>query len=97
MQRNRSEQARSRGKDEPRGGREERDRGRNRPAGSRPEDPTQRVPPNRDAQNWGNLPKYLEFLKTRGGSPEIPERYRKFYEAFLKRSRKAGSGGGKGK
>lgn len=96
MQRDRGSQSRSEG-EEPRGGRDQRDRGRNRPASSRPEDPTQRVPPNRDAKRWGNLPRYLEFLKTRGGSPEIPERYRKFYEAFLKRSRKSEAFEKKGK
>jgi hypothetical protein len=30
------------------------------------------------------LPKYLEFMHSRGGMPEVPEKYRRYYEAFLK-------------
>lgn len=28
----------------------------------------------------------MEFLKTRGGQPDVPEKYRKFRDAFLKQS-----------
>lgn len=41
-----------------------------------------------DTQRWGVLPKYLEFMHSRGGMPEVPEKYRRFYESYLKQDRK---------
>lgn len=64
--------------------------GENRPSDDRPEDAKERVEHPADAQGWGYLPKSLDFLKHRGGAPEVPERYRKFREAFLKQGKTGG-------
>lgn len=34
--------------------------------------------------SWGNLPEYLGAIKQRGGVPEVSEKYRKLYDAYLK-------------
>lgn len=34
---------------------------------------------------WGELQPYLNFLKNRGTSPKVPAKFRKYYEAYLKR------------
>lgn len=62
--------------------------GRNRRDGSVAEDGTERIERAADAESWGDLPKYVPFLHTRGGVPEIPEKYRRAYEAYLRRSQK---------
>lgn len=61
--------------------------GTNVPSADRPDDPKERVENAQDAQGWGYLPKSLDFLKHRGGSPTVPERYRKFREAYLKQGK----------
>jgi hypothetical protein len=58
--------------------------GINQPSQDRPEDPKEVLEPPTDNASWGHLPRSLDFLKHRGGSPTVPERYRKFREAFLK-------------
>lgn len=58
--------------------------GRNAPSSERPEDPKEKLSPPTDVDSWGFLPKSMDFLKHRGGGPTVPERYRKFREAFLK-------------
>lgn len=62
------------------------DAGTNKPADRPPEDPTEHANRSRVDDRWGDLPFYQEFLKTRGGAPEVPEKYRRFQEAFLKQS-----------
>lgn len=37
-----------------------------------------------DAANWGTLPDYMGAIKQRGGVPEVSEKYRKLYDAYLK-------------
>ena len=58
--------------------------GQNRPADRAPQDGTERVKPADDTERWGVLPAYEEMLKNRGGRPKVPEKYRRFHEAFLK-------------
>lgn len=36
------------------------------------------------AADWGTLPDYLGAIKQRGGVPEVSEKYRKLYDAYLK-------------
>ena len=38
--------------------------------------------------SWGELPPYLRFLHKRGAAVEVPERYRRLYEAYLKAANK---------
>ena len=59
----------------------------------RPDDPKGKADRGEDAERWGLLPMYKEFVKNRGGRLQVPEKYRKFHEAFLKsqnRERKSG-------
>ncbi len=37
-----------------------------------------------DVGSWGALPEYLGAIKQRGGVPEVSEKYRKLYDAYLK-------------
>ena len=37
-----------------------------------------------DAATWGTLPDYMGAIKQRGGVPEVSEKYRKLYDAYLK-------------
>jgi len=79
--------------DQPQGGRDRNQNPQNRPSNPRPDDPTEKIDPERDAEAWGKLPLYEQLLKSRGGAPDVPEKYRKFHEAFLKsqnRERKSG-------
>ena len=57
----------------------------------RPEDATEE-PPSRafDLEDWGDLPAYLNFLKGRGSNQVLlRERYREFFEAYVKRVKRA--------
>ena len=57
----------------------------------RPEDATEE-PPSRafDLEEWGELPPYLKFLKGRGANQALmPERYREFFEAYIKRVKRS--------
>lgn len=33
---------------------------------------------------WGELQPYVNFLKTRGSPPKVPEKFRKYWEAYLR-------------
>ncbi len=78
---------------EPKGNRPEpQDQGRNETAEMVRDDGTEKVQHARDKERWGSLPDYLEMLKTRGSQPDVPERYRKYREAFLKQSQKNNDG-----
>jgi len=50
------------------------------------EDPTEHVEHQLEHAKWGQLPDYLQSVKTRGGQPAVPERYRRFRNAFLKQA-----------
>ncbi|MFN3240601.1 MAG: hypothetical protein ACE37K_03715 [Planctomycetota bacterium] len=73
---------------QPRGGQEQRSPGENRPGNAPPEDPTGEGNRGTGANEWGGLQPYLNFLKNRGASPKVPEKYRKYYEAYLKNKAK---------
>lgn len=42
-------------------------------------------------QGWGDLPSYVNFLKNRGSSPKVPEKYRKYWDAYLKSKQTEGT------
>ena len=75
--------------DQPRDGKQRDKPSQNLPANSVREDPTEHADNEKTYEKWGNLPEYMRSLKTRGGRPEVPEKYRKFHDAFLKESQKA--------
>lgn len=76
----------------PLGGQEAKDGGQNR-VGNRPtEDPTGPGSPGTGDGSWGDLQSYTNFLKNRGSSPKVPEKYRKYWEAYLKQKQASGKG-----
>lgn len=92
-------QRRERGQRDPRSGQDDRSAGEQRPANQPPPaDGTENVDHGDDAARWGQLPKYLQFVQSRGGLPEVPEKYRKLYEAYTKqgarRTQSSGQAGG---
>jgi hypothetical protein len=77
---------------QPQGPEESKDKGQNARAAQQPEGATEQVQRAGDSENWGNLPGYLHFLQGRGATPEVPERYRRQVEAFLRQAAKGDRG-----
>ena len=69
---------------DPKGGQEEHTRGENTTGNRRPD--SERGPGNRGEgdEGWGELQSYTNFLKNRGSAPKVPEKFRKYWEAYLK-------------
>lgn len=77
----------------PLGGQESKDGGQNRVGNRGSEDPTRPGNPGTGDGSWGDLQSYTNFLKNRGSSPKVPEKYRKYWEAYLKQKQASGKGG----
>jgi hypothetical protein len=75
----------------PQAGHETPDGGQNKTGNNQPE--PELGPGNRGAgdESWGELQPYVNFLKNRGSPPKVPEKFRKYWEAYLKQ--KPGAGG----
>lgn len=69
---------------QPVGGQEVPTGGENRPGNSPPEQETGPGQPGTGEGSWGELQPYLNFLRNRGATPKVPDKYRKYYEAYLK-------------
>jgi hypothetical protein len=79
----------------PLGGQESHDGGRNTTGNRQPEPELGPGNPGQGEGSWGELQPYMNFLKNRGSTPpQIPEKFRKYYEAWLKQN--AGSPGAAG-
>ena len=76
------------GEGDPKGGQETKDGGENRTGKAPPNGATGKGQPGTGEGGWGNLQPYLNFLRNRGASPKVPEKYRKYYEAYLKNKSK---------
>lgn len=76
------------GEGDPKGGQQGTDGGENRVGKRPPNDPTGPGQPGQGEGDWGGLQPYLNFLRNRGASPKVPEKYRKYYEAYLKNKAK---------
>jgi hypothetical protein len=74
--------------EQPTGPEEHRGPGQQRPATQEPRSDSERVGHEQDATSWGMLPKYVPLLHGRGTMPEVPEKYRRFVEAFTKQAAK---------
>jgi hypothetical protein len=74
--------------EQPTGPEEHRGQGQQRPATQEPRSDSERVGHEQDATSWGMLPKYVPLLHGRGTMPEVPEKYRRFVEAFTKQAAK---------
>lgn len=75
---------------QPQGGQDAQTAAENRPGNRPPESATGPGQNPQGEEGWGELQPYVNFLKNRGSSPKVPERYRKYWEAYLKQ--KQGSG-----
>ena len=58
--------------------------GQNRPGQDPTQDPSAPGQRGDGRQNWGDLPPYVNELKQRGSPPKVPEKFRQFWEAYLK-------------
>lgn len=74
--------------DRPKGDQHRVEPGQNAPDSDQSEGPTERADKEPVCEKWGSLPDYLQSLKTRGSRPEVPEKYRKLRDAFLKESQR---------
>ena len=75
---------------QPRGGQEQRTGGENRRGNRAADDATDAGKPGTGSSEWGGLQPYLNFLKNRGSTPKVPEKFRRYYEAYLKNKSKGG-------
>ena len=58
--------------------------GENRPPTQLPDNETAPGQPGTGEGEWGKLQSYVNQLKNRGSPPKVPEKYRKYWEAYLK-------------
>lgn len=79
------------GQGQPKGGKESKDNPENRTGQPQPEPDTGPGQPGAGEGSWGELQPYVNFLKNRGSSPKVPEKYRKYWQAYLK-NKQAGDG-----
>ncbi|MCB9879659.1 MAG: hypothetical protein H6835_18855 [Planctomycetes bacterium] len=77
------------GEGQPLGGQEQHAEGQNR-TGQLPPDELGPGQPGTGEQAWGELQRYTNFLKNRGVTPKVADKYRKYYEAYLKQKQKGG-------
>ena len=75
---------------QPQDGQEQQSAGENRTGNNPPQDPTGEGQRGSGAQEWGGLQRYLNFLKNRGTTPKVPEKFRRYHEAYLKRKAAGG-------
>lgn len=78
---------------QPQGGQEIPTGGENTTGNRQPEPELGPGQPGQGEGSWGELQPYVNFLKNRGSQPKVPEKYRKYFEAYLKQ--KQGTGGGR--
>lgn len=79
---------------EPKGNQQDSPNARNQDAAKAPtEDGVEVTERPGEVAEWGNLPEYLGGIKQRGGIPEISEKYRKLYDAYLRAQSKQKSDG----
>lgn len=83
------QQPKPQGNNQPKGGKETKTGGKNQLGNNPPNSETGPGQPGTGEGGWGELQPYLNFLKNRGSSPKVPEKYRKYYEAYLKNKGKS--------
>lgn len=78
----------------PQGGQENPTGGQNTTGNRQPEPETGPGNPGTGEGSWGELQPYMNFLKNRGSRPpQVPEKFRKYWEAYLKSKQGQGQGG----
>lgn len=78
------------GQNQPQGGEQAHDQPENRTGKQPPEGELGPGQPGQGEAGWGELQPYVNFLKNRGSAPKVPEKYRKYWEAYLKNKQGAG-------
>lgn len=73
---------------QPEGGQEIPDAGQNREGQNPPENETGPGQPGAGTDSWGELQPYVNFLKNRGGETKVPEKFRRYYEAYIRSQKK---------
>jgi hypothetical protein len=82
------------GDGQPQGGEETKDGGKNTTGNRQIEPETGPGTAGSGEGSWGELQPYMNFLKNRGSPPpQVPEKFRKYYEAWLKQNPGAGGQG----
>lgn len=90
VQQQREQQQKAQGESKPQGGGENPMSAQNKPASKPQNDDGKEVAERAaDVAEWGNLPEYLGAIKQRGGVPEVNEKYRKLYDAYLRAQAKS--------
>jgi hypothetical protein len=80
---------------QPDNGQENPDGGANQRGNQPPQSETGPPNPGTGDGSWGDLQPYMNFLKNRGSRPPaVPEKYRKYWEAYLKQKQSTGAGNG---
>lgn len=79
------------GDGQPTGGEQTKDQADNRQGNRQLEPDLGPGQPGSDEGGWGELQPYLNHLKNRGSAPKVPEKYRKYWQAYLK-NKQAGDG-----
>lgn len=74
----------------PEGGQDAADTAENRPGNRQLEPELGPGQPGQGDGTWGELQPYVNFLKNRGSAPKVPEKYRKYWEAYLKQKQGGG-------
>lgn len=78
---------------QPNGGQENPDGGQNTRGNQQLEPELAPGQPGTGDGSWGELQPYVNFLKNRGSMPKVPEKYRKYWEAYLKQKQASGGRG----
>ncbi|MCA8964709.1 MAG: hypothetical protein H6838_05845 [Planctomycetes bacterium] len=75
----------------PNGAQQSNDPGQNTTGNRQPEPETGPGQPGTGEGGWGELQDYVNFLKNRGSPPKVPEKFRKYWEAYLRNKRGSGN------
>ncbi|MEY4673796.1 MAG: hypothetical protein RL148_1580 [Planctomycetota bacterium] len=72
---------------QPMGEQEQPAAGENRQGNQAPQDPTAPGQPGSGDGSWGELQPYVNFLKNRGSPPKVPEKFRKYWQEYLRQKK----------
>lgn len=78
------------GEGKPETGQDDKGPGENRTGQTPPDQTTGPGQTGQGSESWGELQGYTNALKNRGSMPKVPEKYRKYWEAYLKQKPQPG-------
>lgn len=88
QQQQQQQQEQNRPQGDPKGPEQTDEKGTNLQGDKPQEQGEERVDRDRESARWGELQKYAPFLQSRGGLPDVPVKYRRLLEAYLRKSHK---------